>query len=142
MALAGLFFFSLFTIQAFGEEGDAVLGQWLTKEKTSAVEMYKCDDKYCGKIVWLKEPKNEKGEDKVDDKNPDDALKSRKIMGLNIVWNFVYDGDNKYEDGKIYDPKKGKTYSCKATLKGDELDLRGYVGVSLFGRTTTWTRRN
>ena len=141
VAAGALFFCLVFTAGVHAEGGDAILGQWLTAEKTSAVEVYKCGELYCGKIVWLKEPKNEKGEEKVDDKNPDDALKTRKIMGLNIVWDFKYAGENKYKDGNIYDPKKGKTYSCKAELKGEELDLRGYVGVSLFGRTTTWTRR-
>jgi uncharacterized protein (DUF2147 family) len=49
------------------------------------------------------------------------------------------DGDHEYDNGKIYDPKNGKTYSCKITHKGNTLDLRGFVGISLIGRTSTWT---
>jgi uncharacterized protein (DUF2147 family) len=56
--------------------------------------------------------------------------------------NFVYDEDNVWNDGKIYDPKTGKTYSCKMTLSGNKksLDVRGFIGFSLIGRTSVWTR--
>ena len=68
-------------------------------------------------------------------------MQGRNVQGLEILTNFDKDG-NTYVDGKIYDPKSGKTYSCKMTLKGDKLDIRGYVGVSLLGRTETWKRIN
>jgi uncharacterized protein (DUF2147 family) len=62
-------------------------------------------------------------------------------MGLDILSGFKFSGGNIWEDGKIYDPKNGKTYSCKMTLEGNELKVRGYVGFSLLGRTTVWTRK-
>jgi uncharacterized protein (DUF2147 family) len=62
-------------------------------------------------------------------------------MGLDILSGFKYGGGNIWQDGKIYDPKNGKTYSCKMTLEGNELKVRGYVGFSLLGRTTVWTRK-
>ncbi len=61
-------------------------------------------------------------------------------MGLLLLKSFNKDGATVYEDGTIYDPKNGKTYSCKITHKGDQLDVRGYVGISMIGRTTTWTK--
>jgi len=62
-------------------------------------------------------------------------------MGLPILRNFVKTGDDKYDDGEIYDPKNGKTYSCTITYRNDkELGVRGYIGISLLGRTTTLTR--
>jgi uncharacterized protein (DUF2147 family) len=61
---------------------------------------------------------------------------------MQVLGDFVKDGDNKYVDGTIYDPKNGKTYSCKMTCKGKKLDIRGYIGISLIGRTTTWERAN
>lgn len=62
-------------------------------------------------------------------------------MGLVILNNLKYDGDGEYEDGQIYDPKSGKTYSASAELVNkNQLDLRGYVGISLIGRTSSWTR--
>lgn len=124
-----------------GAEADAVLGNWVTEEDKALVEVYKCEDKYCGKIVWLKEPKNEEGKDKTDTNNPDPEKRDRGIIGLNIVWGFKYDKDNKWVGGKIYDPDNGKTYSCKMKLEGDKLKVRGYVGFSLLGRTTIWLRR-
>jgi uncharacterized protein (DUF2147 family) len=128
--------------QAQGGNADAVLGEWLTEGGKSAVQIYKCDDKYCGKIIWLKEPKHKDGSEKLDDKNPDPNLQKRPLLGMDLVWGFVYDGE-KWLDGGIYDPESGKTYYCKMTLvDNDTLKVRGSLGsVGLLGRTTTWTRK-
>jgi len=126
---------------AHAGEADAIIGQWFTDGKESRVKIYKCEDAYCGKIVWLKEPKNEDGTDKVDAENPDESKRDNEIIGLNIARYFKYKGENKWADGNIYDPKNGKTYSCKMNLEGDKLSVRGYVGISLLGRTTVWTRK-
>lgn len=128
-------------LSVLSQESDAVLGVWLTQDKDSKVEIYKKNNKYHGKIVWLKEP-NKNGKPKVDDKNPDEKKRDRPIMGLVIMTNFVYDEDFVWEDGEIYDPKNGKTYSCKMTLSKDKntLDVRGFIGISLIGRTAVWTR--
>jgi len=133
--------FLLQPIKALAQESDAVLGVWLTQDKDSKVEIYKKNNKYHGKIVWLKEP-NENGKPKVDDDNPDVNKRKRPIMGLVLMTNFEYDEDFVWEDGEIYDPKNGKTYSCKMTLSKDKntLDVRGYIGISLIGRTAIWTR--
>lgn len=112
---------------------------WYNQEKTAKIKVYKAkDNKYYGKIVWLKEPA-ENGKPKVDDDNPDPAKRNQPLMGLVVLKDFKYEGDNVYTGGTIYDPKNGKTYSCKMTLKGDKLDVRGYVGISLLGRTAVWT---
>jgi uncharacterized protein (DUF2147 family) len=133
----------LVAIAAHGQRGgaDAILGDWSTEEDRAIVEIYRCDDRYCGRIVWLKEPKNAEGMDKQDTKNPDPAKRNRKILGLDMVWGFKFQGENKWVGGKIYDPDTGKTYSCKMSLEGDTLKVRGYLGVSLIGRTTVWTLR-
>lgn len=121
-------------------EGDKVLGKWLTGDKKAHIELYKCQDKYCGKIVWLIEPNAENGKPKVDEHNTDDKLKIRPLMGLNLLTDFVYDEGGEYEDGEIYNSRDGKIYSCNMDLKGDVLEVRGYVGISLLGKTETWTR--
>jgi uncharacterized protein (DUF2147 family) len=119
---------------------DAIEGFWYNDEKTAKVQIYKAKDtKFYGKIAWLKEP-NEDGNPKVDKKNPQTSLRTQPIMGLMLLKGFKKDDDNTYTDGKIYDPKNGKTYDCKMTLKGDVLDIRGYVGLPAFGRTTSFTR--
>ena len=77
----------------------------------------------------------------LDENNPDPKKRTQKRLGMVIMNNFVFDGDDTWEDGTIYDPKNGKTYSCKAErdAKGN-LDIRGYFGISLLGRTTHWTK--
>jgi uncharacterized protein (DUF2147 family) len=126
-------------------EGEAIVGKWLNQEGTSHIQIFKATNgsfagKYFGKIVWLKEPlKN--GKPKVDDLNPDPKKQAVPLLGLQILKNFVYDADDKeWEDGTIYDPKNGKTYSCNMTLDGNNLNVRGYVGISMLGRTGVWTK--
>jgi uncharacterized protein (DUF2147 family) len=119
---------------------DRLEGLWYNDIKSAKVQITKGNDgKFYGKVVWLKEPlKN--GKPKVDELNEDPKLRSRPRLGLPVLNGFVKDGDEKYDDGTIYDPLNGKTYSCKITYKGNTLDIRGYIGISLFGRTTTWSR--
>jgi len=119
---------------------DRLEGLWYNDIKSAKVDITRGGDgKFYGKVVWLKEPlKN--GKPKVDELNEDPKLRSRPRLGLQVLTGFVKDGDDKYDDGKIYDPLNGKTYSCKITYKGNTLDIRGYIGISLFGRTTTWSR--
>lgn len=122
------------------KEADAVMGVWYTGAKQSKIEIYTCGKQYCGRIVWLGEP-DTNGKPKTDKNNPDEKLRSRPIIGMVLMKNFTYSGNNVWEDGEIYNPKSGKTYSCKMTLiDKNTLDLRGFIGISLIGKTDTWTR--
>ena len=141
----GLVFIISFLIShlSFSQNADAITGTWLNEEKEAKIEIFKNGNKYFGKIIWLKFPNNEQNVAKTDVHNPEEKLRGRKIMGLQILWDFEYVSGSLWENGKIYDPKKGKTYSCKMTLVNkNKLDVRGFVGFSLIGRTTTWTRSN
>ena len=122
--------------------GDAVCGEWYTTIKDAKIQISNTNGKYSGKIVWLKEPNDKNGKAKIDDKNPDEKLRSRQVIGLAMLKNFYYSGDNVWKGGEIYDPKSGKTYSCKMTLdeSGKKLEVRGFIGISLIGRTEHWTR--
>jgi uncharacterized protein (DUF2147 family) len=81
------------------------------------------------------------GKTKVDRENPDVSQQSKPILGMIMLWGFKFAKDNLWEDGHIYDPRDGKTYKCKMTLKSaDVLDVRGFIGFSLIGKTNTWTR--
>lgn len=120
---------------------DAIVGEWYTEENKSVIKIEERDGKYYGELVWLKEPLNDKGQPKVDSKNPDEKLRNKPIIGLTIVHHLVFD-DGEWGDGEVYDPQNGKMYNCKAWLENNNsLKLRGYVGFSLLGRTTTWTRK-
>ncbi len=120
---------------------DDVLGHWLVEEKTAVVEIKKKDNRYFGEIVWLKDLHTGKVKEKLDVNNPDKDLQNRSLLGLKNTWEFKFDGDDEWTDGNIYDPKSGKVYSAKMELEdSNTLELRGYVGVPLFGRTTTWSR--
>ena len=127
---------------------DDILGIWYNQDKDAQIELYKCALKYCGKIVWLKTPDYPEGSadgtpgtPKLDHNNPDTVRKKDPIIGLNIVRDFSFDEENRWAGGTVYDPKNGKTYSGKMTLVSPQrLDLRGYIGISLIGRTTSWSR--
>ena len=127
-------------------QASKIEGTWYNDDKTSTIEIKKgSDGKYSGKITWLDEP-NENGKPKVDDDNPDPKLQNRPIMGLTIVKNFKYDSKKKrWVDGRIYDPKNGKTYDCFAWFEDGNyksLYLKGYVaGIKALGRKTIWTKK-
>lgn len=135
---------------------DALLGIWLNEEGTAKIEIYKDNGKFYGKIVWLKDPvytehdvainagnpKVKLGVARVDWKNPDIERQNDPILGLVVLRGFVYDtDDDEWNAGMIYDPKKGSDYKCFIKMPDpDKIKLRGYVGFSLIGRTTYWTR--
>nr|WP_294899000.1 DUF2147 domain-containing protein [uncultured Pedobacter sp.] len=132
------FFFATATV--FAQSADAIVGKWLNKDGDAHIQIYKTGNKFNGKLVWLKNPNNEQGKAKMDVHNPDVKLRGRALWGLEILKGFSFD-DGAWEDGTIYDPKSGKTYSCKMTMNGnDKLNVRGYIGISLIGRTDVWTR--
>lgn len=119
---------------------DPIEGLWYNEEKTAKIKIYKAkNDKFYGKIDWLKEPVKD-GKERTDEKNPDTDKRNEPLLGLVVLKGFEKRGKHEYEDGTIYDPKNGKTYSCIITHKGDKLDVRGYVGFSWIGRTAVWTR--
>ena len=136
---------SLSGFEASAQAGnpDAILGVWKNGEGTGHIRIEKAGTKYQGKIVWLKEPIDpETGKPKLDKLNPDKNKKSVPLIGMTNLWGFSHTGKNLWDDGKIYDPKKGSTYDCTIKMKdANTLDVRGYIGISLIGRTDTWTRQ-
>ena len=136
-----------FPITLMASTADDILGLWWTKQNKAKVEIVKCGVGYCGKLVWLKDPVYKSGErdgwegkEKVDYRNPESAKHNNPILGLQIVSDLKF-VDGIWKDGTVYDPENGKTYSCKAEIEGgDVLALRGFIGFSLFGRTSEWNR--
>jgi uncharacterized protein (DUF2147 family) len=130
-----------FTKQQTG--ADAILGSWKNGEGTGIIQIYKNGEKYQGKLTWLKEPIDpETGKAKLDKHHPDEKNHSRPLLGLVNMWGFSYTADKEWTGGKIYDPKNGKTYSCKIAMENNNtLKVRGFIGISLIGRTDTWIRQ-
>ncbi|CAH0995066.1 hypothetical protein EMA8858_01186 [Emticicia aquatica] len=127
-------------ISTFAIAQDITQGTWFNEEKTGKIQFFKQGEKIFGKIVWLKDPL-ENGKPKLDKENPDDKQKSRQILGLINLKNFKNTGKGIWEDGEVYDPKNGKTYSCKMTLVSPtQLDVRGFIGISIIGRTSKFTK--
>ena len=97
--------------------------------------------KLSGKIISGAEPRTAEGKEKTDIRNPDPSKRDRPILGLVFMSGFTQKSDNHWENGAVYDPKSGNTYSCFMDLDGPEkIKLRGFLGISLLGRTQVWTR--
>jgi uncharacterized protein (DUF2147 family) len=117
-----------------------VIGKWKLEDGTAIVEVYKSGEVFNGKIVWLQNPTEADGSPAVDSNNPDKALRSRQLIGLNMLSNLKKDGAE-YNNGKIYDPGNGKTYNCSMKVEGDVLHVRGSLDKKgLLGRTMDWFR--
>ncbi len=138
--LAAFFLSTMLTFSQ--EEGDRIIGVWEPSNGKARVKIEKIGNKYFGKIVWLKEPDDpETGKPKTDKNNPDESMRTVPILGYRILKDFTYRGKNVWDEGTIYDPENGSTYNCKITMTDENtLDIRGYIGVSVFGRTDVWKR--
>jgi uncharacterized protein (DUF2147 family) len=119
----------------------SAIGVW--KNDDATFEVSENEGKLSGKIVALKEPKTPEGKEKTDIHNPDPAKRDRAIIGLVFLSGFSKKSDTRWENGFIYDPKTGNTYSSFLELDGPEkIKVRGFIGISLVGRTEVWTRVN
>ncbi|MDH3253170.1 MAG: DUF2147 domain-containing protein [Ignavibacteria bacterium] len=123
-----------------GSPSPGVVGQWITEEGKARVEIFQCDTTLCGRIVWARQ-QTETSDTLLDIHNPDAALRDRPIIGLVILKSFAAEGNDRWTGGSVYDPESGSTYNATLELVDtNTLDLRGYILIPLFGRTTTWTR--
>lgn len=139
--LLGFLFFT--GIAATQWVGNDICGIWWNKDKDAKIKVYTSYGKYFGQIHWLKNPIDSlTNKPKLDKNNPDKEARTRPIMGLLILKNLEWDADDQeWDDGNIYDPKSGNTYSLTCKLKDkNTMELRGYIGISLFGRTDIWER--
>ena len=120
---------------------DAVEGVWLSADGTGWVKIELGDNGPVGRIAGSPDKTGDRKPGGKDELNPDPSLRGRLLLGLTIMDGFIHAGEGKWKNGRIYDPDSGKTYKCKLTLIDENtLELRGYIGISLLGRTETWTR--
>ena len=129
------------TANAATTEGDKIVGIWETGSGKARVKIIKSGNYYYGRIVWLREPNNEEGKPKVDKNNPDESKRQAPLLGMRMLAGFEFKGSNLWEDGTIYDPESGSTYNCKINLEDDNtMNIRGFIGISAFGRTDVWKK--
>tara|TARA_B100000767_G_C19650401_1_gene486442 strand:+ start:165 stop:602 length:438 start_codon:yes stop_codon:yes gene_type:complete len=134
--------FAFVGMLAFSQTNSDIVGEWYNAEKDAVITLFEENETVSGKITWMEFPNDDNGNPKTDPLNPDQKLKSRARMGMVMMTGFAYDEDNVWNDGELYDPKRGKTYSGMMTLKDkNTIDLRGYIGFSFIGRSSTWTRK-
>ncbi|RNC87086.1 MAG: DUF2147 domain-containing protein [Winogradskyella sp.] len=115
-------------------KADKIIGEYWTETKEGKIEIFKKDNKYFGKIMWRKDAR-------LDTENPDENLRDRSVIGVVFMKDFVFKKD-KWVGGEVYSIENGGTYSGKMWLENndDTLKMRGYLGLSLFGKTATFTR--
>ena len=117
-----------------------VEGRWLTEDGDGWIEIRLVGNTLEGTIAGSPDSK-QREEREYDEFNPDPSLRNRRLQGLTIMTGLEYDGEGRWTGGRIYDPNSGKTYKCSLRqLDANTVKLRGYIGVSLFGRSETWTR--
>jgi len=134
--------FAFVGLLAFSQTNADIVGEWYNAEKDAVITLFEENETISGKITWMQFPNDDKGNPKTDPLNPDEKLKSRSRMGMIIMNDFICIEGEVWDNGKLYDPKKGKTYSGMMTLKdANTLELRGYFGFSFIGRSSIWTRK-
>ncbi|HMR87360.1 MAG TPA: DUF2147 domain-containing protein [Saprospiraceae bacterium] len=134
------FLFALFIMNASFVLAQSPVGVWKNlddedgKEK-SHIEIYEQNGTLRGKVIKLLPAATITKCNACTGTN-----KGKSLVGMDILWDLKKSGKT-WDSGQIMDPKNGKIYDCKIELKGtDKLNVRGYMGVSMFGRTQTWYR--
>lgn len=118
-----------------GAQPSGVLGDW--REPTgSVIRISTCGAQVCLRIVSL----SPEVPATTDIRNPEPRERARALCGLRIGSGFTLRDADHAAGGILYDPKSGKTYRGLMTAEGSKLELRGYVGIPLFGSSQTWTR--
>jgi uncharacterized protein (DUF2147 family) len=139
LAVLGSFLIAPGLLAATDSSSNVVKGLW--KNEDATFEIFEDGGKLSAKIVALREPLAPDGKEKTDIHNPDASKHGRPIVGIVFMSGFTAAGPGKWEHGTIYDPKSGNTYSCNMEFDGsDKIKVRGFIGISLIGRTDIWTR--
>jgi uncharacterized protein (DUF2147 family) len=130
---------AILPIAARADQGSSPVGLWKTED--ARIEIYEEDGKLSGKIAALNKQYTSDGIEKTDISNPDPAKRTRPLIGLVFMSGFTPEGPGRWDHGTVYDPKTGNTYASFLEYDGgDTLKLRGYIGISIIGRTAVWTK--
>lgn len=123
---------------------DAILGKWMSVEGNLEVEVYKENNDFKAKLIWFddSDDKSKPMNVRTDEKNPDKALRSRKLIGIDVLRNLkYYPHDDEWDDGKIYDSSSGKEWSSEIWItKKGLLKVKGYWLFKFISQTETFKR--
>lgn len=136
-------FLLVFTCNAQSGQ-NAILGKWESDEKDLIVDVYKQGNAFKAKILWFHDDDDTITpiDQRVDIKNPNKALRDRKIIGLDVLSGLFYNPrQDKWVNGKIYDSTSGKTWDATVWLSDmNTLNVRGFYIIRLFGKTLNFFR--
>jgi uncharacterized protein (DUF2147 family) len=119
----------------------APYGVWMPEDEESMVEFYDCGDAMCARVVWMLENRDEDGEILTDVYNPDPDLRSVPILGLEVMTDITPTDEDKVWQGRVYNPKDGRTYDFWLTVKSEEqITIQGCGLYNLVCQTHTWNR--
>jgi uncharacterized protein (DUF2147 family) len=136
--IIAFFLFACQFIAQAQESPDTIIGVWLNEDNTNKIEIYKIDDTYSGKIVWIAQLENNPELDPKDKNNPDPQKRNQSILGMDIITGLTF-SKGKWIDGTIYTPQKGIYAECEVKLSSDD-QLFLTVSKGFFSKTKTWKR--
>jgi uncharacterized protein (DUF2147 family) len=139
--LTGMLLLMVTSSFAQSQPADKILGIWFSAENAMKIEIFRSGNTYSGKLLEAKFMFEADGKTpKKDTENPNEKLRSRSRQGLVHITELAYK-DGKYGNGVLYSVENGGTYSIKGELKSpNDLEMRGYKGVPMMGKTFKWTR--
>jgi glucan biosynthesis protein C len=142
VAVGAMLLCFVFVSSAAAETNRGPFGLWLAEGGSAKVRIARCSGELCGHVEWLHAPLGRNGCPLRDERNPTKELRDRPVEGLKILSGLKpSDQDDTWVDGAIYDPSSGSTYRCTLRIiDNDTLELRGYIGIPLIGRSTAWFR--
>lgn len=140
--ISSLLFYFSFSLTSFAQNPDAILGKWITMTGNCIVEVYKQNKDYKAKVLWFKPKEGKSTSDWKDEKNPNPALRNRKLLGMDAMNGLQYDAkNNEWVDGRIYDATSGKEWDSVVWLTDDHLlKVKGYWVFKFVSQTKTFKR--
>ena len=134
--------FSFVGFLAFSQNNANIVGEWYNDKEDVVITIFEVNQTISAKITWIKSPNDKNGNPKTDLFNPVESLRGRSRMGMMVMYDLTYIAGNIWDNGSLYIPKNGKTYSGMMRLKNENtLNIRGYIGFSFFERySSNWTR--
>lgn len=133
----------LLTVSGFEirRPAEQVVGLWESEEKNLQIEMFEDNGNFAGRMVYFKCSTEEIMRTSIDSENPDKRLANRRLLGLKLVHNLTYQGNNVWSNGKIYDPNSGNTFEARIHLTDPNTAIvRGYWKFRWLGRSMVFNR--